>query len=135
MKRVRKGLIVYEPFNYGGIRRAYYWQLQPPHSQKRATFSGKRYTVSSVWPVIITNLALTPSRHRTSRLSLTCSEMTGNLIGQLEIYCISPPNKKAALAIGSSKSRPDGKLIMWWKGIMTNSRKRIFDEKIKIFNQ
>lgn len=29
-----------------------------------------------------------------------------------------------------SKSKPDGKLTMWWKGIMTSSRKEVFDEKI-----
>lgn len=25
-----------------------------------------------------------------------------------------------------SKSKPDGKLTMWWKGIMTSSRKEVF---------
>lgn len=33
--------------------------------------------------------------------------------------------QRAGLTIGN-KSKPDGKLTMWWKGIMTNSRKEVF---------
>lgn len=61
---------------------------------------------------------------RTLRVPFTCSGMTGNHIRQQRISCTSLPGKRVNLTIGS-KSKPDGRLTMWWKGIMTNSRKEI----------
>lgn len=92
---------------------------------KQTTSSARLFTVSSVLPVIITSPVLIRNRCRTSRVPLTCSGRTDNHSGLPEISCISPPSKRAGLTIGN-KSKPDGKLTMWWKGIMTNSRKEVF---------
>ena len=95
---------------------------------KRATSSVRLYTVSSVSPVIITSHVLTRNRYLTSRTPLTCSGMTDNHIRRQGISCTLLPDKRVNLTTGS-KSKPDGRLTMWWKGIMTSSRKeRIFDE-------
>ena len=48
---------------------------------KRAISSVRRYTVSSVSPVIITSHVLTRNRYLISRTPLTCSGMTGNHTG------------------------------------------------------
>ena len=92
---------------------------------KQATFSVRLFTVSSVLPVIITSPVLIRNKCQTSRAPLTCSEMTGNRIEQPGISCISQPSKKEGLTTGN-KSKPDGKSIMWWRGIMTNSRRKDF---------
>ena len=92
---------------------------------KRAISSVRRYTVSSVSPVIITSHVLTRNRYLISRTPLTCSGMTGNHTGLQGISCISQPAKRVNLTTGS-KSKPDGRSIMWWKGIMTSSRKEDF---------
>lgn len=49
---------------------------------------------------------------RISRVPLTCSGITNNHTKRLVISCISPPNKRAGLTIGS-KSEPNGRLTMW----------------------
>ena len=92
---------------------------------KRATSSVRRYTVSSASPVIITNHVLTRNRYLTSRTPLTCSGMTDNHIRRQGISCTSLPGKRASLTTGS-KSKPDGRLTMWWKEIMSSSRKEDF---------
>ena len=92
---------------------------------KRATSSVRRYTVSSVSPVIITSHVLTRNKCRTSRVSLTCSGMTDNHIRRQGISCTSLPGKRVNLTTGS-KSKPDGRLTIWWKEIMTSSRKEDF---------
>ncbi len=92
---------------------------------KRVTSSVRRYTVSSVSPVIITSYVLTRNRYLTSRAPLTCSGMTDNHIRRQGISCISPPSKRVNLTT-ESKSKPDRRLTMWWNGIMTSSRKEGF---------
>ena len=92
---------------------------------KRAISSVRRYTVSSVSPVIITSHVLTRNRYLISRTPLTCSGMTDNHIKRQGISCISLPGKRVNLTTGS-KSKPDGRLTMWWREIMTNSRKEDF---------
>lgn len=46
-------------------------------------------------------------------------------------FCISQPSKRVNLTI-ESKLKPNGKLTMWWKGIMTSSRKEDFRQEDKL---
>ena len=85
----------------------------------------KGYTVLSVSPVIITSPVLMRNRYRTSRTPLTCSGMTDNHIRRQGISCTLLPGKRVNLTTGS-KSKPDGRLTIWWKEIMTGSRKENF---------
>ena len=92
---------------------------------KQTTSSARLFTVLSVLPVIITSPVLIRNRYRTSRVPLICSGRTDNHIGRQVISCISQPSKRAGLTNGS-KSKPDGRLTMWWRDIMTNNRKKVF---------
>ena len=76
-------------------------------------------------PVIIISPVLMRNRYLTSRTPLTCSGMTDNHIRRQGISCTLLPGKRVNLTTGS-KSKPDGRLTMWGKEIMTSSRKEDF---------
>lgn len=90
---------------------------------KRATSSARRYTVSSVSPVIITSHVLIRNRYLTSRVPLTCSGMTDNHIRRQGISCISLPSKKETWIV-VSRSKSSERLTMWWRGIMSTSKSK-----------
>lgn len=52
---------------------------------------------------------------------LTCSVKTNSHTEPPVIFCISRQSGKVILTVGS-KSKPDGRLLMWWREIMTSNK-------------